>query len=115
MTARAISMPSSGSAAPRSTSENGTGQLAPPKPIAALAAGLARPDKLGFDIRAHDADRGVEVRQVGAEPVERGLAGDDLAGQLGALADEGCGRDIHAVMVESRAAGGYLPEGEFAP
>jgi hypothetical protein len=64
-------------------------QFLSPKPVAALAAGLLGPDQLRLGICAHDADRGVEVRQVGAELVERSRAGDDLAGQLGAVADQG--------------------------
>ena len=55
------------------------------KPVAALAAGLPRPDRLGLGNRAHDADRGAQMRQVGPKLVERSLAGDGLAGRLGAL------------------------------
>src|SRR4051812_1842250 len=58
-------------------------QLLSPKPAAALAAGLARPDQLGLDTGAQDADRRVPMHQVGAELAEPGVERLDLAGKRG--------------------------------
>src|SRR4051812_14536704 len=71
------------------TLQNKPGQLLSSKPIAVLAAGLARPDQLGMGIRAQDADRGVQVYQVRAELVAAGGQSFGLTGQLGTLADQG--------------------------
>lgn len=76
-------------------------QFAPPEPVVTLAAGLLRPDRLGVGIRAHDVDRGVQVHEVGPGLRERGVTSLDLAGQLGALADQGGGHDVgYTTMVE---------------
>lgn len=80
-------------------------QLAPPEPVAALAAGLLGPDRLGVGVRAHDADRGVEVHQVGPELRERGVERVDLAGQLGALADQGGGGRFRQSSLRAISAG----------
>ena len=83
---RAISQPTGAALRSSDRRQDEPGQLLSPEPVTALAAGLLRPDQLRLGIRAHDADRGVQMRQVGAELVERGGAGVDLTGQLGALA-----------------------------
>ena len=90
-------------------------QLLSPKPVATLAARFSRPNQLGLGLGAQGADRGVQMHQVGAELRETGVKCKVLASQLGALADQGGGGDVHAAMVESRRWCSYLAEGELTP
>jgi|tagenome__1003787_1003787.scaffolds.fasta_scaffold12395833_1 hypothetical protein len=48
----------------------------------------------GLGVGAQDADRGVEMHQVGAELVPARSQGLYLAGQGSAVADQGCGNKV---------------------
>ena len=72
------------------------------RPNQSLAAGFAPAGQLGLgQLRAQDADRGVQMHQVGAELAEAGVQRLGLAGQLGPVARQRR-KDYSTVMFSVR-------------